>query len=159
MSSPSSEGRQDDGTDEVNILARLHDMRPVDFDLTDFENDDVPSPPSLFVKKFLPEIFAQKKKFLAIPTKDKHGSFKRKVGMTHLYDLCEKYRIPKTGTRPDLEKHLLVFFFKKPEVFAQEPKFQNDSFLRGRKIQHDSIWTRERLDPTPVFGRRFTKTS
>jgi hypothetical protein len=47
---------------------------PVDMHLTDFEDkNDLPSPPSLFVKKILSIIFSQKTKFLATPTRAKDG--------------------------------------------------------------------------------------
>lgn len=61
MSSLSSE-RQDDGIDEGDILARLNEMQPpldMDMNLTDFETEDLPSPPSLFVKKFLPDFLSK----------------------------------------------------------------------------------------------------
>jgi hypothetical protein len=125
MSSPSPE-TQVDVRKEAEIRKRLDETQmPVDMDLTDFEIKDLPSPPSLFVKKILPEIFSHKREFNAIPPKQDKESFKRKPGVTYLYDLCAQHRLAKSGNRPDLEKRLLVFFFKKPDAFATEAAFQS----------------------------------
>jgi hypothetical protein len=98
----------------------------IDMNLTDFDMNELPSPLSLFVKKKLPDIFSQKTKFLAIPTRAKDGQFKRKDGITYLYDLCVQYCLPKSGKQTDLEKRLLVFFFKYPDVFRKKPSFQSE---------------------------------
>jgi hypothetical protein len=80
MSSPSAE-RQEDERDEAEMILKCLDetQMPVDMNLTDFEIKDLPSPPSLFVKKILPEIFSHKRKFHAIPPKDKDGAYERKA--------------------------------------------------------------------------------
>jgi hypothetical protein len=92
MSSPSAE-RQEDVRNEAEIRKRLGETQmPVDMDLTDFEIKDLPSPPSLFVKKILPEIFSHKKEFNAIPPSKDKEAFKRKPGVTYLYNLCAQHR-------------------------------------------------------------------
>jgi hypothetical protein len=128
MSSQLSERQEDEGPEVRAIVQRLAETKtPSDMNLTDFEIHDLPSPPALFVKNILPQIFAHRKKFHAIPPKkDKDGAFERKKGITYLYDLCVQHGLPKSGKRPALEKRLLVFFFKQPEIFANEVAFRTE---------------------------------
>jgi len=85
--------------DNGDLLARLNEIGPAaDANLSDFADiTDLPSPPSLFVKKMIPAIFSQKGNFFAIPTRGKDGQWKRRPGITYMYDLCVKYNLPRSG--------------------------------------------------------------